>query len=119
MTIIPDDFEFAVSIGVPIPFGSAGDCFSANEDPTCRKGSFMIDLNTSGLKISETVTWKMQASDGLAVADFLNDKGLRVSGRCGGWCGHCKPSPYLKFEMSGCSLDTSKFLWDFFGRISE
>ena len=91
-----------------VPFGSAGDCFSANEDPTCRKGSFMIDLSGSGLKISSSVSWKMQQSINLKIAEFQNDKGIRVSGKCGGWCGHCKPTPSLTFEMSGCSLDTSK-----------
>lgn len=108
MTIIPDDYLFAESNGVPIPFGSAGDCFSANQDPSCRKGSFMIDLSASGLKIGASVKWQMQDST-LAIADFQNDRGIRVSAKCGGWCGRCTPAPSFKFEMSGCDLKSSKF----------
>ena len=35
--IIPNDFKFASSAGKAIPFGTAGDCYSANLG-NCRKG---------------------------------------------------------------------------------
>lgn len=40
MKVIQDDYTFAKSErqGVPIPFGTGGDCFSGNADPKCRKG---------------------------------------------------------------------------------
>ena len=40
MKIIQDDYTFAKSErqGIPVPFGTGGDCFSGNADPKCRKG---------------------------------------------------------------------------------
>lgn len=36
--IIPGDFKFASSAGKPIPYGTAGDCYSSNRG-NCRKGT--------------------------------------------------------------------------------
>lgn len=40
MKIVQDDYTFAKSErqGVPVPFGTGGDCFSGYADPKCRKG---------------------------------------------------------------------------------
>ena len=48
MSIIADDYTFAKTDGTPVPFGTAGDCYSPSTDPDCRKGEFSIDLSGTG-----------------------------------------------------------------------
>jgi thrombospondin motif-containing protein 9 len=49
LKIVPDDFQFASSAGKPIPYGTAGDCYSSNLG-NCRKGT----LDMGGLFVLRT-----------------------------------------------------------------
>lgn len=109
MTIIPDDFTFATSDprGLSVPYGSAGDCFSASVDPRCRKGQFSIDLTGTGVKVSRNVRWTLKSEQSnIGIYKFLNKDGIKISAKCGGWCGHCKPTPNLRFQLQQCKVQT-------------
>ena len=94
LTIVGDDFTFSQSAagGKDISYGTAGDCFSLNPH-NCRKGSFMVDLTGTRLKIREDVSWMQQGfPDHLKMQDYnRTSDGTIVSAMCGGWCGRCRP----------------------------
>ena len=111
MTLVPDDFTFAEShtYGALVPYGTAGDCFSASQVPSCRKGSFKIDLTGTGLKLNENVEWILDTDTyGIEMSGFRNENGLVVSANCGGWCGKCQPKQDLKVEPQHCSQTIGK-----------
>ena len=115
MVIIPDDYQFAESnkIGSPVPYATGGDCYSASSHGTCRRGSFMVDLTGTGLKIKDSVRWRMDpATQGANMYQFQNINGLKISAKCGGWCGHCKPTPSLKISLNQCQLQVGKSLYN-------
>lgn len=112
MTIIPDDYTFATTneAGSPVAFATAGDCFSAGTDTNCRKGSFMIDLTGTGLRVKNDVKWIVQGDiPGMQIANYENNKGIMISANCGGWCGHCRPETSLKLELANCHLKLGKY----------
>ncbi|KAE8298082.1 A disintegrin and metalloproteinase with thrombospondin motifs 9 [Larimichthys crocea] len=89
MNIITTDWQFAFTReGKNIPFGTAGDCYSAAR---CPQGRFRINLSGTGFKVAEETSWISQGN--YAVADVQKSQGgSRVSGLCGGYCGKCTPS---------------------------
>lgn len=111
LTVIPDDFEFTESEngGTIIPYGTAGDCFSMNPG-NCRKGSFLIDLTDTGLKVNDQVRWTHQGypSD-IKIQEFTKkDQGMIISAKCGGWCGRCSPVGPLVLQQV-CNIPESKY----------
>lgn len=111
LTVISDDYEFADSNpgGSTVPFGTAGDCFSMNPGE-CRKGSFLIDLTDTGLKVDDKVRWKNQGypSD-IEIQEFTKkEQGVIISAKCGGWCGRCKPVGGLVLQQV-CNIPESKY----------
>lgn len=105
------DFSFAVTEvqGLPVPYATAGDCFSANGDK-CRRGHFKIDLSGTGLRVDKTVSWTLVSNTpGLKMQDFTNQQGIVISAKCGGWCGQCRPNKPLKLDLITCKVRTSEY----------
>ncbi|XP_061542969.1 A disintegrin and metalloproteinase with thrombospondin motifs 9 isoform X3 [Phycodurus eques] len=89
MSIITADWQFALTPeGSRVPFGTAGDCYSASQ---CPQGRFRINLSGTGFKVAADTRWTSQGN--YAVADIKKSQdSSRVSGTCGGYCGKCTPS---------------------------
>lgn len=104
-SIVLDDFQFAVSEGKHIPYGTAGDCFSSNLG-NCRKGSFSIDLTGTGLRLQSSVSWSVDANTsphGIRIQDYVKKKEDQiVSAKCGGNCGRCQPTGKLLLDQLTC-----------------
>ncbi|XP_078343629.1 A disintegrin and metalloproteinase with thrombospondin motifs 9-like isoform X3 [Oculina patagonica] len=89
MKIIAEDRQFAVTRGLnPPPYGTAGDCYSAQGK--CPQGRFSINLHETGIKLTSKVMW---GSTGQAYSQIIYryPEGLQVIGKCGGRCGICSP----------------------------
>ncbi|XP_063113205.1 A disintegrin and metalloproteinase with thrombospondin motifs 9 isoform X9 [Cavia porcellus] len=66
MQIITTDLQFArTSEGHPVPFATAGDCYSAAK---CPQGRFRVNLDGTGLALSEAARWTSQGN--YAVSDI-------------------------------------------------
>uniref|UniRef100_A0A8C7SKB3 ADAM metallopeptidase with thrombospondin type 1 motif 20 n=1 Tax=Oncorhynchus mykiss TaxID=8022 RepID=A0A8C7SKB3_ONCMY len=86
LRIMTTDLQFSQTLlGRPVPFATAGDCYSAAK---CPQGQFSINLIGTGLKVAETTKWTSQGNY-VSVKD-----GARIYGRCGGFCGKCIPQPH-------------------------
>uniref|UniRef100_A0A4W4GZL7 ADAM metallopeptidase with thrombospondin type 1 motif 20 n=1 Tax=Electrophorus electricus TaxID=8005 RepID=A0A4W4GZL7_ELEEL len=85
MRIITTDVQFSQTLlGHPVPFATAGDCYSAAR---CPQGQFSINLIGTGLKVAESTKW-------VSHGNYVSIKdGTRIYGRCGGFCGKCLPHP--------------------------
>uniref|UniRef100_A0A452S7J2 ADAM metallopeptidase with thrombospondin type 1 motif 9 n=1 Tax=Ursus americanus TaxID=9643 RepID=A0A452S7J2_URSAM len=96
MQIITTDLQFArTSDGHPVPFATAGDCYSAAK---CPQGRFSINLYGTGLSLTESARWISQGN--YAVSDIKKSRdGTRVIGKCGGYCGKCTPSSGTGLEV--------------------
>uniref|UniRef100_A0A286Y3S4 ADAM metallopeptidase with thrombospondin type 1 motif 9 n=1 Tax=Cavia porcellus TaxID=10141 RepID=A0A286Y3S4_CAVPO len=96
MQIITTDLQFArTSEGHPVPFATAGDCYSAAK---CPQGRFRVNLDGTGLALSEAARWTSQGN--YAVSDIKKSAdGTRVVGKCGGYCGKCTPSSGTGLEV--------------------
>ncbi|XP_039206103.1 A disintegrin and metalloproteinase with thrombospondin motifs 9 isoform X2 [Crotalus tigris] len=95
MQIITTDLQFAQTLdGRPVPFATAGDCYSAAK---CPQGRFSINLSGTGLSVMQASRWLSQGN--YAVSEITRSPdGTKVIGKCGGYCGKCTPS-------SGTGLD--------------
>lgn len=72
-------------------------------------GNFKIDISNTGLKLASGVSWVLESdSTALKIQDFQKDKDHIVSATCGGWCGHCKPTPSLNVQLDTCNLKKGK-----------
>ncbi|XP_012865822.1 PREDICTED: A disintegrin and metalloproteinase with thrombospondin motifs 9 [Dipodomys ordii] len=96
MQIITTDLQFArTSEGHPVPFATAGDCYSAAK---CPQGRFSINLYGTGLSLTDSARWLSQGN--YAVSDIKKSPdGTRVIGKCGGYCGKCTPSSGTGLEV--------------------
>uniref|UniRef100_A0A8C4KX37 ADAM metallopeptidase with thrombospondin type 1 motif 9 n=1 Tax=Equus asinus asinus TaxID=83772 RepID=A0A8C4KX37_EQUAS len=96
MQIITTDLQFArTSEGHPVPFATAGDCYSAAK---CPQGRFSINLYGTGLSLTDSARWISQGN--YAVSDIKKSlDGTRVIGKCGGYCGKCTPSSGTGLEV--------------------
>nr|XP_006818840.1 PREDICTED: A disintegrin and metalloproteinase with thrombospondin motifs 9 [Saccoglossus kowalevskii] len=96
LSVLDDDSKFSTTkIGIFVPFGTAGDCYSyAN----CPQGHFNINLTGTGLAVTAETSWD---TAGTAVTRniFREKNGQIIRGRCGGYCGKCFPD-----RMSGLQL---------------
>ncbi|XP_060742765.1 A disintegrin and metalloproteinase with thrombospondin motifs 20-like [Tachysurus vachellii] len=91
MRIITTDVHFSKTLlGHPVPFGSAGDCYSAAR---CPQGQFSINLTGTGLKVAELTKWVPQGNY-VSIKVHQSEDGTRIYGRCGGFCGKCLPHPH-------------------------
>ncbi|KAF3688604.1 A disintegrin and metalloproteinase with thrombospondin motifs 20 [Channa argus] len=88
LRIMITDLQFSQTLlGRPVPFATAGDCYSAAK---CPQGQFSINLIGTGLKVSETTKWTSQGNY-VSVKVHRSEDGTRIYGRCGGFCGKCIP----------------------------
>ncbi|KAM4722780.1 A disintegrin and metalloproteinase with thrombospondin motifs 9 [Rhinophrynus dorsalis] len=89
LQIITTDLHFAQTRdGRPVPYATAGDCYSAAK---CPQGRFSINLSGTGLSVAETTKWMSQGN--YAVTEIKKSQdGTKVTGKCGGYCGKCIPS---------------------------
>ena len=97
--MIADDFTFArqVSGFEKIPYGSAGDCFSSSRK--CPMGKFQIDLSGTGLRLSEHVSWFSIGNYTSEQVVRLDNENRIVQGRCGGFCGECRPQIAMGLQL--------------------
>nr|XP_018915649.1 PREDICTED: A disintegrin and metalloproteinase with thrombospondin motifs 9-like isoform X3 [Bemisia tabaci] len=95
LTVIRNDFTFAKQLyGMPVYFGEAGDCYSKLR---CPQGRFSIDLRGTGLRVSSQTQWTNIGTWSNKQIDHLEDN-RSIVGRCGGYCGTCRPEHDLKLD---------------------
>ncbi|XP_062418980.1 A disintegrin and metalloproteinase with thrombospondin motifs 20-like [Pungitius pungitius] len=88
LRIMITDLQFSQTLlGRPVPFGTAGDCYSAAK---CPQGQFSINLIGTGLKLAEETKWTSQGNY-VSIKVHRSEDGKRIYGRCGGFCGKCIP----------------------------
>ncbi|XP_072528272.1 A disintegrin and metalloproteinase with thrombospondin motifs 20 isoform X2 [Salminus brasiliensis] len=91
MRIITTDVQFSQTLfGRPVPFATAGDCYSAAR---CPQGQFSINLTGTGLRVAESTKW-ISNGNYVSVKVHRSEDGTRIYGRCGGFCGKCLPHPH-------------------------
>uniref|UniRef100_A0A673ZPA1 ADAM metallopeptidase with thrombospondin type 1 motif 20 n=1 Tax=Salmo trutta TaxID=8032 RepID=A0A673ZPA1_SALTR len=91
LRIMTTDLRFSQTLlGRPVPFATAGDCYSAAK---CPQGQFSINLIGTGLKVAEATKWTSQGNY-VSVKVHRSEDGARIYGRCGGFCGKCIPQPH-------------------------
>ncbi|KAG5308607.1 ATS20 metalloproteinase, partial [Pseudoatta argentina] len=93
--IIANDYTFSWTKGMQrVEFGKAGDCYSLVE---CPQGRFSIDLRGTALGLSPEITWVKETSISSLAINRINNQ--RIVGKCGGYCGFCKPTTGLKLDV--------------------
>ncbi|CEF59256.1 A disintegrin and metalloproteinase with thrombospondin motifs 9 [Strongyloides ratti] len=91
MKINLHDFTFSKNkFGEQIPYGTAGDCYSAFD---CPQGRFSIDLRETSLRVSDTVRW-IDVGQKPSSRIERAENNAYILGYCGGICGKCSPDPY-------------------------
>ncbi|KAF7660784.1 hypothetical protein LDENG_00275340 [Lucifuga dentata] len=91
LRIMTTDLQFSQTLlGRPVPFATAGDCYSAAK---CPQGQFSINLTGTGLKVAEATKWTSQGNY-VSVKVHRSEDGTRIYGRCGGFCGKCIPQTH-------------------------
>uniref|UniRef100_A0A3B4YNL9 ADAM metallopeptidase with thrombospondin type 1 motif 20 n=1 Tax=Seriola lalandi dorsalis TaxID=1841481 RepID=A0A3B4YNL9_SERLL len=91
LRIMITDLQFSQTLlGRPVPFATAGDCYSAAK---CPQGQFSINMIGTGLKVAETTKWTSQGNY-VSVKVHRSEDGTRIYGRCGGFCGKCIPQAH-------------------------
>ncbi|KAG7523508.1 A disintegrin and metalloproteinase with thrombospondin motifs 20-like [Solea senegalensis] len=91
LRIMFTDLQFSQTLlGRPVPFATAGDCYSAAK---CPQGQFSINLIGTSLKVSEATKWTSQGNY-VSVKVHRSEDGTRIYGRCGGFCGKCIPQAH-------------------------
>lgn len=91
LRIMITDLQFSQTLlGRPVPFATAGDCYSAAK---CPQGQFSINLIGTGLKVAEATKWTSQGNY-VSVKVHRSEDGTRIYGRCGGFCGKCIPQAH-------------------------
>ncbi|XP_018310553.1 A disintegrin and metalloproteinase with thrombospondin motifs gon-1 isoform X1 [Mycetomoellerius zeteki] len=93
--IIANDYTFSWTKGMQrVEYGKAGDCYSLVE---CPQGRFSIDLRGTALGLSSEITWVKETSTSSLAINRINNQ--RIVGKCGGYCGFCKPRTGLKLDV--------------------
>ncbi|XP_020280121.1 A disintegrin and metalloproteinase with thrombospondin motifs 9 isoform X3 [Pseudomyrmex gracilis] len=93
--IIANDYTFSWTEGKKrVEYGKAGDCYSL---ATCPQGRFSINLRGTALRLSPEVMWVPETSNAFLEITKVNHQ--RIVGKCGGYCGFCKPKTGLKLDV--------------------
>ncbi|XP_032671699.1 A disintegrin and metalloproteinase with thrombospondin motifs 9 isoform X2 [Odontomachus brunneus] len=93
--IIANDYTFSWTHGIKrVEYGKAGDCYSLAK---CPQGRFSIDLTGTALSLSSEVAWIPDTSSASLAINKINNQ--RIFGKCGGYCGFCKPKIGLKLDV--------------------
>lgn len=94
LSIIENDYTFSRMTGSNrVEYGTAGDC---NSIAHCPQGRFSINLRGTQLQLSSSVVW--MSTHGTS-KEINNISGQYVTGKCGGYCGFCKPKNGLKLDV--------------------
>ena len=101
MTIVQDDFTFSRSSGKAVRYGWAGDCYSRTTN--CPRGSFLVNLTDSGVRLAGEVEWYTKGSDVAANVFQWQNRHL-IHALCGGWCGQCRLKD-IKVEPEKCPAE--------------
>uniref|UniRef100_T1J214 Peptidase M12B domain-containing protein n=1 Tax=Strigamia maritima TaxID=126957 RepID=T1J214_STRMM len=92
LRVIAHDYSFARAIhGQLIPYAEAADCYSS---ANCPQGRFSINLADTGFIVSEFTEWVGHGNKP-SIKILHHQDGLRVQGRCGGYCGKCTVDPLV------------------------
>ncbi|XP_053741370.1 A disintegrin and metalloproteinase with thrombospondin motifs 20 isoform X1 [Synchiropus splendidus] len=96
LRIMTMDIHFSRTLlGRPVPFATAGDCYSAAK---CPQGQFSINLQGTGFKVSPATKWTSQGNY-VSVKVHRSEDGMRIYGRCGGFCGKCLPQAHHGLQL--------------------
>lgn len=92
-----DDWTFSRQVKGKhlVKYGEAGDCYSSL---SCPQGRFSINLSGTAFKVSEATTWAEYGKDP-SIRVNRYDGGRKVQGKCGGYCGGCRPFQGLKLDV--------------------
>ncbi|XP_043528485.1 A disintegrin and metalloproteinase with thrombospondin motifs gon-1-like isoform X2 [Frieseomelitta varia] len=94
LSIIENDYTFSRMTGSNrVEYGTAGDC---NSIAHCPQGRFSINLRGTQLQLSSSVVW--MSTHGTS-KEINNISSQYVTGKCGGYCGFCKPKNGLKLDV--------------------
>ncbi|XP_065567127.1 A disintegrin and metalloproteinase with thrombospondin motifs 9-like isoform X4 [Artemia franciscana] len=97
LRVITNEFAYAKPLrGALIPFGEAGDCYST---ANCPQGRFSINLEGTGFRVANHINWIGHGEKSSLWVNRLDDY-QKVQGKCGGFCGKCKPD-----SSTGLKLD--------------
>ncbi|XP_043589159.1 A disintegrin and metalloproteinase with thrombospondin motifs 9 isoform X1 [Bombus pyrosoma] len=92
--IIENDYTFSRMTGLNrVEYGTAGDC---NSIAHCPQGRFSINLKGTQLQLSSSVVWTSQREASMEIDNISRQ---HVTGKCGGYCGFCKPKNGLKLDV--------------------
>ncbi|OAD58079.1 A disintegrin and metalloproteinase with thrombospondin motifs 9 [Eufriesea mexicana] len=92
--IIENDYTFSRMTGSNrVEYGTAGDC---NSVAHCPQGRFSINLSGTQLRLSANVVWTATRGSSIKINNISNQ---HVTGKCGGYCGSCKPKNGLKLDV--------------------
>ena len=94
MEIVLDDYTYTSTNkpGVYYAFATAGDCISAGCDASSRIGEFKVDLSYTTFRMVQPIEYQFYNFPPCTRKVFnpiMEDQ--RWSGKCGGYCGLCKP----------------------------
>ncbi|XP_043795099.1 A disintegrin and metalloproteinase with thrombospondin motifs 9-like isoform X3 [Apis laboriosa] len=92
--IIENDYTFSWMTGSNrVEYGTAGDC---NSIAHCAQGHFSINLSGTQLKLSSSIVWTATRGTSIKINHINNQ---HITGKCGGYCGSCKPKNGLKLDV--------------------
>ncbi|XP_026672200.1 A disintegrin and metalloproteinase with thrombospondin motifs 9-like [Ceratina calcarata] len=95
LSVIGNDYTFSRTTGSNrVEYGTAGDC---NNVAYCPQGRFSINLSGTQLKLSSSVSWTTTTFRTSSEVHKISNQ--HVVGKCGGYCGYCKPKNGLKLDV--------------------
>ena len=116
MVVDISDSNFATYVGIFVPYGNGGACYSAAYHATCsHSGYFNVNLTNTTVRLKPTVNWLgvgwWNPND---VRPFMvnfkrSPDSREFSGNCGGYCGSCKPDGDLTVELVSCVQKSTSF----------
>ncbi|XP_062585065.1 A disintegrin and metalloproteinase with thrombospondin motifs 9-like [Saccostrea cucullata] len=110
MSVVQEDFTFAMTTGNSskvenVPFGTSSDCtaetwWEKRWGPCQLEGTFLIDLQDTGLSIVKSVGWVNGSADWFSeIRQFSRSAdSTTVSCLVIGWCGNCLPNDTIILE---------------------
>merc|ERR1719461_257739 len=76
--------------------GTGGSCYSWSSCAASKRGKFSMDLTGTGLIFADSVKWAASGwGNGVQTVLEYKRTATTASGKCGAWCGECKPTGAL------------------------
>ena len=101
MHIVTNDYKFAITDvpGVYHPFASARDCYSRNCTTAGKRGHFQIDISGTKFSLPQSIEYDFNYShpecNRKLYNETMDENRQRLSAKCGGYCGDCKPAAHI------------------------